>query len=323
MEATEEILGALIDPNVSGETESSEEETEELVEEEYSEETESSENDSEDFENTDSDEEDFEYEDEYDEIDNAGQEEPDVYTVSVDGVEQQVTLDDLKQGYSGQKYIQQKMSENAAVKKQLQEARETISAEREKIAKFYENLREGVPTPPVPPSKEVFDEDPIGFMEQKLQYEEDMKGYESKMRELEQMATAQQEEQKKAFARHVQEESLKLQQIVPDFADREKATKIMSNLAVGGEKAYGFSQSDVMGITDHRAILVLRDALAYRKIQAGKKKAQKKVKNSRPVVKPGTKRSEKQGGRKARQNKRSQLRQSGNINDAVDLIFNE
>lgn len=51
-------------------------------------------------------------------LDDASQEEPSLYTVKVNGQEEQVTLDDLKQGYSGQKYVQQGMQDAAAQKKE-------------------------------------------------------------------------------------------------------------------------------------------------------------------------------------------------------------
>jgi len=49
----------------------------------------------------------------------AVQEEPTYFTVKVDGEERQVDLDELTRGYSGQKYIQKGMAENAETKKQL------------------------------------------------------------------------------------------------------------------------------------------------------------------------------------------------------------
>ena len=44
--------------------------------------------------------------------------EPERYSVKVNGQGTQVTLEDLKQGYSGQKYVQQGMQEACAQKKE-------------------------------------------------------------------------------------------------------------------------------------------------------------------------------------------------------------
>jgi len=45
------------------------------------------------------------------------QEEPTMFTVKVDGEEREVDLEELTRGYSGQKYIQKGMAENAETKK--------------------------------------------------------------------------------------------------------------------------------------------------------------------------------------------------------------
>jgi hypothetical protein len=42
---------------------------------------------------------------------------PELYTVKVDGKEEQVSLEDLKRGYSGQKYVQKGMQEVAQIRK--------------------------------------------------------------------------------------------------------------------------------------------------------------------------------------------------------------
>jgi hypothetical protein len=55
------------------------------------------------------DEGDEDYEDDVDESEDEQDPEAELITVKVDGVEEQVTLEDLKKGYSGQKYVQQGM----------------------------------------------------------------------------------------------------------------------------------------------------------------------------------------------------------------------
>ena len=57
------------------------------------------------------------------EVEDIEEEEPTVqqelYQVKIDGEDREVTLDELKRGYSGQKYIQKGMSDVAAQKKSL------------------------------------------------------------------------------------------------------------------------------------------------------------------------------------------------------------
>ena len=56
------------------------------------------------------------------------------FTVKVDGQEVAVTLDELKQGYSGQKYVQRGMQEAAMQRKQAEEVYNALLNERQHIA---------------------------------------------------------------------------------------------------------------------------------------------------------------------------------------------
>ena len=115
------------------------------------------------------------YEDDEDPIDDASPEdlqEPTLYSVKVNGVESEVTLEDLKQGYSGQKYVQQGMQEVAAAKKEAEAVYEALTNERQQMADLYQQLQNGQFAPePVKPTKEDFDADPIGYMQKNLEYE--------------------------------------------------------------------------------------------------------------------------------------------------------
>ena len=62
------------------------------------------------------------------------------FTVKVDGQEVAVTLDELKQGYSGQKYVQKGMQEAAAQRKQAEEVYNALLHERQNIAQMYQQI---------------------------------------------------------------------------------------------------------------------------------------------------------------------------------------
>ena len=69
------------------------------------------------------------------------------FTVKVDGTNTVVTLDELKQSYSGQKYIQQGMQETAEAKREAETIYSALLQERQAIAQLYEQARNGdVPT---------------------------------------------------------------------------------------------------------------------------------------------------------------------------------
>ena len=110
--------------------------------------------------------------------------------------------------------------------------------------------------------------------------------------------------------------------VMPEFGDAQKATKLRENLVRGGSEFYGYQPEEIGNVMDHRAVMVLKDAVAYRNLMAGKDKAAKKVAGAKPVVKPGAKKVG-DGKKTIQQRRKAKLGQSGRIEDALSLILNQ
>ena len=244
------------------------------------------------------------------------------FSVKVNGEESQVTLEDLKQGYSGQKYVQQGMQDVATQKREAEQVYAALTNEREQMAQLYQQLQQGgLQQQPVKPTKELFDADPIGYMQKNIEYDEQMGSYNQQMAQLQQVSQQQsvaQEHAKKAF---LQEQMQILQKDIPDFADSKKATALRERLVTAGTNHYGYSNDEISQITDARAIKVLYDAQRYQDIISGKSKAVVKTKSARPVMKPGTKKVSTPNAQ-IRSRQQAKLKGSGSLNDAVSLILN-
>ena len=265
------------------------------------------------------------YEDDEDPIEDASSEEPvtpEFFTVKVNGQEEQVTLENLKQGYSGQKYVQQGMQDVAAQRKEAEAVYTALTKEREQMAQLYQQIQQGgLAQPPVKPTKELFDADPIGYMQKNLEYEEQMTSYNEQMAQLEQVSQQQSQAQQTAMKAHLQEQMQILQKDIPDFADSKKATATRERLIKTGTNHYGYTNDEIAQITDARAIKVLHDAMKYQDIISGKSKAEAKTKSAKPVVKPGAKKIATPNA-KIRSRQKAKLRDSGSIDDALNLILN-
>ena len=265
------------------------------------------------------------YEDDEDPIEDASSEEPvtpEFFTVKVNGQEEQVTLENLKQGYSGQKYVQQGMQDVAAQRKEAETVYTALIKEREQMAQLYQQIQQGgLAQPPVKPTKELFDADPIGYMQKNLEYEEQMTSYNQQMAQLEQVSQQQSQAQQTAMKAHLQEQMQILQKDIPDFADSKKATATRERLIKTGTNHYGYTNDEIAQITDARAIKVLHDAMKYQDIISGKSKAEAKTKSAKPVVKPGAKKIATPNA-KIRSRQKAKLRDSGSIDDALNLILN-
>lgn len=106
---------------------------------------------------------------------------------------------------------------------------------------------------------------------------------------------------------------------VPEWRDPAKYTEAAQTIAKTGQD-YGFSLEELSGLVDHRMILVLRDAAAYRAAQSAKPET-KKVAQAPVTLKPGAKTTKTEATQAARQKQREQLKKTGRLEDAIDLLF--
>jgi len=255
--------------------------------------------------------------------DDAGQSAPETYTVKVDGEEVQVSLEDLKRGYSGQQYVQKGMQEAAAKRKEAEQVYSALLAERQQLSQLYQQMQQGgIAQPPSPPSKELFDRDPIGYMEEKMRYDEAKQQYDAQQAQLQQVTAQQTQAQQQALQVYMQQEMEQLKAVIPEFAEPEKAGKLKEKMLRSGQEYYGYSPEEIAQIMDHRAVRVLNDAIAYREIMAGKSKAETKAGKAKPVLKPGAKQNTNTKVKQQRERK-AQLKKSGRIEDALGLILNQ
>jgi len=257
-----------------------------------------------------------------DQVEDASPSEPSMYAVKVDGQETEVTLEDLKQGYSGQKYVQKGMQETADMKKEVTSVYEALNNERQVIAALYQQIQQGGIAPqPVKPTKELFDADPIGYMQKNIAYEEEMGAYNQQMAQLQQVSQSNSKAQENAQKAYMQEQMQVLQSKIPDFADTKKSARLRERLVEVGTNHYGYTTDEISQITDARAISVLHDAQKYQDIISGKSKAQVKTKSAKSVIKPGAKRQATPNA-KVRSRQQAKLKGSGSIDDALNLILN-
>jgi hypothetical protein len=293
------------------------EEVEEVVEED-TEEAAELEDSEEEPEGEDAEEEEVEEEDDED-ADEAEESTPELYTVKVDGKEEQVSLDDLKRGYSGQQYVQKGMQEAANLRKQAELVYQALMNERAMVAQAIQG---GIPQPPAEPSKEMFESDPIGFMEAKLKYDDQLKEYNERMSQFQQIAEQQSQAQQAAQRAYLEREMETLKQVVPEFADPQKASQVRDRLVTMGQEIYGYEPNEISAVMDHRAIRVLNDAIKYQELMSGKKQAERKAKpKPKRTVRAGAKKTASNAN--AERQTRQKLKKSGNINDALSLILNE
>lgn len=243
-----------------------------------------------------------------------------VFDVTIDGKPERWTLSQLKQSAAGQGYIQQKMRENAEQSKQIDAAKAQLAQQLNMLNTLTQQAQNGELAPPTPPSKELLESDPIGYMQQKEAYETAMGEYNAKMQQVQQLQAQQAQVSEQQKMQHRQEQMQLLQQRVPDFADPQKYEKAAQDMLRGGQEYYGVPQEALMQLTDAVEIEILYDAIRYRRLQASRKNVDQKAKKAKPMVKAGAKKVQ-DGSTATRRKQEARAAKSGNIRDFADLLL--
>ena len=246
-----------------------------------------------------------------------------LFTVNVNGRTQQVPLDELIRGYSGQSYIQKGMRDVAEARKETAAVYQALQTERQQIAQFIEaaqteqiDLR-----PPRPPAEELLSSDPIGYLEQRLKYDKAVVTFQQTQAVKQQMETKAKEAQTAAQRQYLAEQHQQLARVIPAFAKAETAARVKQDLISAGTGYYGYSTEELQKVSDHRALLVLHDAAQYRRLMSGKAAAPKADTPRTPTIKAGARVSQQGGKRVQTEKAKTQMRRSGSIDDTARYLL--
>lgn len=243
-----------------------------------------------------------------------------LYTVKVDGKEEQWTLEQLKQDASGRAAINKRFQNLAEARKRIEADANKLKQAQQQVIAMYQQAQQGNIAPPSEPTKELFEKDPIGYMEAKIAYDEQAKAYGQQQQQLQYMRAQQDYSDAQFREQHLAEQAEHLKRHLPELVDPEKGEALRNNLIKTGQY-YGWTADEMAGVADHRYVRALNDARKYRELVANKKAKNKPASGNRgPVVKSGAKRRE--GGNSATAKKLQQkLRKSGSVEDALSLML--
>jgi len=248
-------------------------------------------------------------------------EDTNVFSVKVDGKEEQWTLDQLKQSAAGQAAINKRFQEAAEARKQIQQQAAVLQQQQQQVAALYQQAQNGGLQAPTPPTRELFESDPIGYMEEKLKYDESKAQYDQNMFQLQNVQKQRMQAQQEAHQTYLAEQAQVLTQHIPEIADPQKGEAIKNALVDTGV-SYGFTAEEMQAVTDARYVRALNDARKYRELVAKRKSAQSKGEKARPVVKAGAKKRV-DSNAVTRKKAQARLQKTGSINDALSLILKQ
>lgn len=202
----------------------------------------------------------------------------------------ELTAEEVEKGILMQADYTRKRQAAAEKERAVDAEQQRILAEKSRVAQTLQQLEQAMQAamPPEPNWEQVQKERPESFVEEYAQYQV-QKDRMSKLAALKEKAEREaMEEQMISFQRHIEREAEVLAEKIPEWKDPAKKK------AEGAEiKAYalglGFTEEQLKaGITDHRMVLLLRDAARFNALK-NKTKGPIPGKKVAPVVlRPGS-----------------------------------
>jgi hypothetical protein len=245
-------------------------------------------------------------------------EEPNLHRLKVNGQEIEVSLDELKAGYSRDSDYRQKTHSLSLERKDLENQKNSL---RQSYDSRLAELNDTIAT------ADAFVRQQQGGQDLQKLYEEDPAAAARLDFQLRQQSEA--IEDMKAKAREAQQKQyddfLATQKElaatkIPEFADPNKADTFKLNMR-NTLRDYGFNDQEIGSLADYRFLMVAKDAMSYKSLKDKKPIVQKKVANAPKVVKSGVAKSNTSSGRENIRNKISKLRKTGNLGDAQSALL--
>jgi hypothetical protein len=257
----------------------------------------------------------------------AESEEPETATpvfTTADG--EDVTLDELKRGYLRQSDYTKKTQGVAEGRKALEQQFNQVHGYQDEVAKNLE-MALNVIEPQLASFAQtdwetLASNDPYEYAEKRALFDQAQARYAQIQRATQETVANAKAHQEHAKQQMLGAEREKLQMALPDMADPKAGRKLASDIkeyALG----IGLSEQEASNIVDHRLIVALNKARMYdqlgtSQISGGKKKVQK---GPRKVLKGGQPQTKTQTKTAKAKTARNNLRNTGDVDSAVDWLL--
>jgi len=223
------------------------------------------------------------------------QELPDDLTIKVkdDGKEIEVTLDELRKGYSRYSDYTRKTQALAEERKAFQSEAEAIRMERAQYAELLPALKAQIEaqTEAEPDWDNLYNEDPIEAARLERHWRKTQQDKTAKMQAImaEQQRVAEEtaKEQQRALAEFVQSERARLPEVIPEWKDEgtmQTEAKELREWALNN----GFSERDLSALVQASHVSILRKAMLYDKGSKKVEKVKAQPKRVAKIVRPGS-----------------------------------
>ena len=246
------------------------------------------------------------------------QEQDSTYKVKVAGQEFDVTLDELRAGYSRDADYRRKTEElsnerknfQSETEKQRQDYSQRLNELNQLLAFTQEQFNSEFKDIDL---EKLYEEDPT----EAAKIEHKMKRKQDKLVESFQKVRDQQSQQ---LQQMIEEQQKILNEKLPEFSDPTKNRQLKSDMR-SYLQSYGFKDQEIGQIYDHRIVMLVNDAMKYRNMQNVKPKLASKIAKPGKVLSSGVKKTKSDENTARRREKLGRLKKSGSIHDAQSIFY--
>ena len=242
---------------------------------------------------------------------------PELHRVKVQGQELEVSLDELKAGYSRDSDYRQKTHTLGMEKRDLEtqknSLRQTYDTRLNELNdlistanQFVEQKQGGQDL------AKLYQEDPTEAARLDFQLRQEKQHIDS-LKDKARIA------QTKQYETYLETQKELAATKIPEFSDPNKADSFKLNMR-NTLRDYGFNDQEIGSLADHRFLMVAKDAMSFKSQKDKRPIVSKKVANAPKVLKAGVARSNVSSGREEVRNKIKTLRKTGHIRDAQSAI---
>lgn len=248
-------------------------------------------------------------------------------TVTVDGESKEVTLADLKRSFSGEGAIDKRLQIATETKKQAESLKVQVEQElntgRQNLVKAFTAF-EGLMFQPqiTQPDPALMQSNPTQYLMQMELYREEQVELQQKRGKVQQAFAMYQQQEAQQKQQMQADAAQKLVEAMPALRDPVKGPELQK-LMVDGARDYGFQDAELAEIVDHRMLIVLADAAAYRKLKAQGQAKPKVTSRNVPVMRPGAANNVAAATSAARKQKAAleTARQTGRLDDVAKTML--
>lgn len=173
---------------------------------------------------------------------------------------------------------------------------------------------------PPAPDASMLDTDPIGYLQAEKAHEAAVGELRQLYAQQQQLVEQHQQQQMQQFEEMKAREAQALLTAMPHLKDPKRLKQFQTDL-VEAMAFYGFQDSDLSSLYDHRTVRLAADAVAYRKLMAKKMETVRAAKGKpAPVLTTGKRPSPAEADRKGTRDAMQRLQSTGSIHDGAEVI---